>query len=471
MVILDKNAVVLSKSIALIEKTKLRVQQMDLGLIPTSATRLAIDLLIRTLDELGEPANLRPVDPAVLYNRLINLQLLVDQVDNSSIDHISWPLVSYCDDMWHAFFGSSGPKIFYTVTDEYNYQISHFSNHLRALLVPILSTANIDDIFGDTTLYCLHLASLEDDNLPLYANIGHEFGHAVFDHNESSLLQFYTQHFSSVWEQLFEALSAIDATQAMRRLQRLAFCIRRFLEELFADLVGALLMGPAFFLSLFEMSWGANSTGMWSVELSPDDSRIQAYPSFDFRLSCINGSIKLDEFADRLSREIELLADEKTSALTLSLSGSPTTHDGDRCSVYPSIDRDKDAIRSVLSDQMEPLKKCSDLFLGQCDTFLQEQFPSAFTPIDAREVALLLERISHDILPNIIPDGTLLGRPAGFQAILNASAVFRLNVLSQYGADDRLELCKSVQKLERFTAKALEVSYVQRRFNAKSDGE
>jgi hypothetical protein len=38
--------------------------------------------------------------------------------------------------------------------------------------------------------------------------------------------------------------------------------------ELFCDLVGAMLMGPSFMISLYEISWAQNK-GKWTISLSP----------------------------------------------------------------------------------------------------------------------------------------------------------------------------------------------------------
>src|SRR5437879_225125 len=99
---------ILGKSLALIRKTAATVGELDHWNFPTPASETARDLLLATLNALSEPANLAPMDPSVLYNRLFSMQTLAELVERSSTHHISWPLVSYCDDIWRALFGSSG---------------------------------------------------------------------------------------------------------------------------------------------------------------------------------------------------------------------------------------------------------------------------------------------------------------------------------------------------------------------------
>src|SRR4051794_35771845 len=114
---------ILGKSLALIEKTAAGVDHLDHWNFPTDASESARKLLLETLKTLESPAKLAPMDPSVLYNRLFAIQALADLVARSSTNHISWPLVSYCDQIWHALFGDSGPKIFYSLTPEHNYSI------------------------------------------------------------------------------------------------------------------------------------------------------------------------------------------------------------------------------------------------------------------------------------------------------------------------------------------------------------
>ena len=90
----------------------------------------------------------------------------------------------------------------------------------------------------------------------------------------------------------------------------------------------------------------------------------------------------------------------------------------------------------------------------------------AFVRVSDEEVSALLLRLAHNVLPNIVPDGTLLGVPATFATILNACALCRANLLlkrdAAKGPDD---VHRELQKLERLTAKAFEVSYVQKQYS------
>jgi hypothetical protein len=100
-----------------------------------------------------------------------------------------------------------------------------------------------------------------------------------------------------------------------------------------------------------------------------------------------------------------------------------------------------------------------------CESLLQKQQGNNIIPVHADDVAQLLIRLENDILPNIIPDSTLFGKPASFGAILNAASLFRLFILDKIGEEKNANrVWMETQKLERLTEKALEVSYIQKHF-------
>jgi hypothetical protein len=89
----------------------------------------------------------------------------------------------------------------------------------------------------------------------------------------------------------------------------------------------------------------------------------------------------------------------------------------------------------------------------------------SFSDLTAHDAAELLLRLENNIPPNIIPDNTLLGRPAKFTAILNSSALFRLDLLTNGGTGDDGERLTKTEVVERLTAKAFEATFIQREFN------
>lgn len=280
---MTEEALVRAKCVALIEKTKHRLAQIDSASFPTNASAAARHLLSSALEVLANVAASPAVSPEALYNGLIRFQDLVRDVEASSSEHVSWPMVSYCDHIWMALFPAADRQIFYSVTNEHNYTISSFSYSLELLLTPILQEAERKALLGTQVLYCLQLASLEEENLPLYAIIGHEFGHAVFHAHDKDVRQILATEIISTLNSMSTDFSNFDSHSASRRGVKTAKIIVAIATELFCDLVGHLVCGPAFLLSLSEMSWGSDAT-KWTGRLF---SRVAGYPSFAFRLHCL----------------------------------------------------------------------------------------------------------------------------------------------------------------------------------------
>lgn len=458
---------VFAKSIALIDKTRIRLEQIDDGVFPTDSSENGRQLLLNALNKLRDPKLLTATNPEVLYNRLIALQKLVDDIEGSSSYHISWPLVSFCDDIWTEFFGSTNPKILYSVTRKHNYSVYSFSSKLIELLQNILPKREINNIINDIEIYCLHLSSIEDTNLPLYANIAHEFGHPLYYVYKDKINDIWRQEFDELHKNILNDLENIDKAQSNRMIKRIIRITLAFAQELFADLFASLLMGPAFFLSLYEMGWGANRCE-WPIILSPIYWEIKAYPSFNFRLKCIKNYSGVSDFEKEAVKEFNKLRNEPLKKMHAFCSDIPICDDLDKFIVYPQSDNDQITIQTILNKHLKNIMIICDKFLEQCYKVLKETYGTKIKYISAHDVYELLLRLENDILPNIVPDGSLLGTPAGFQTILNASSIYRLYILlGGESPGDTKNVSRDVQKVERLTEKALEVAYVQQRFKRK----
>lgn len=468
----DEQRAILSKSLALVRKSVYRLQQIDDSNFPTDSSDTARELLRHCIEKLGEPVRVAPMSPAVLFNRLHEILKLIDVVELSSTDRISWPLVNYCDAMWSDLFGEDGPKIFYSVTPDHNYKITRFTRLLGFYLRDLLPSVVISNLTADKELYCLELASAEDDNLPLYANIGHEFGHAVFDLKREELVNALRLQLTPVANEIYATLESTDSATAPRRFRRLGQAIVGIAKELFCDLVGSVLMGPAFYLSLYEIAWGQDSKTTLSVGLSPNDNEIKAYPSMHFRLACIKHASAIDGFCKDAAKSFKSHKVDHLSGLLELLSTVPTDHAADDVRVRPDTDPDKNEIEKVLTNYLDRIKHCMDEFLKNCRTHLRDWYPSFSHPrVDASDIAALLHRLDNRLLPNVIPDDTLLGKRASFAAILNASALFRLRMLVQGKIDDQIELERQINLVERLTSKSFEVSFIHNQFLNWKEGK
>lgn len=461
-------SLIFSKSLALIEKTRRRVTQIDSANFPTSSSGEAIELLLISLESLGNKTLWPSISPEALYSTLISIQELVGEVEASTSDHISWPLVSYCDQIWKALFPKGDARIFYSLTSAHNYTISSFTHRLAGRLHHVLPKSEVEKILTKPTLYCLQLASLEDDNLPLYANIGHEFGHALWWAHEQSLLKLLNDECKVVFQKICLHLQ-MELLLAGRRIQRCSWIIKSLATELFCDLVGCHISGPAFLLSLQEMGWGTNQD-IWSARLVPKDEAIVAYPSFKFRLDAAKKTADIAVFGKNVRRVFQDLFADPLEDLSAYLSGIESDHSKDRVRVLasPDSDIDRQGIEAALTANLAELKAGLDRFLNRCKADFCPAFQNAeaFVPVSDEEVSALLQRLAHDVLPNIVPDGTLLGVPATFATILNACALYRANLLLKRDvAKGPTDVHRELQKLERLTAKAFEVSYIQKQYS------
>lgn len=86
----------------------------------------------------------------------------------------------------------------------------------------------------------------------------------------------------------------------------------------------------------------------------------------------------------------------------------------------------------ALTANLSELKAGLDKFLNRCKTEFCPAFQNgeAFVRVSDEEVSALLLRLAHNVLPNIVPDATLLGVPATFATILNACLTLELANLS-----------------------------------------
>ncbi|MCP4704838.1 MAG: hypothetical protein GY865_09535 [candidate division Zixibacteria bacterium] len=459
----DEPNAILSKSLILASKTVNRLNQIDQYHFPTDSSNDARQLLIDSFIQLQKPENVIAMDPSVLYNRLIALQELCDLIVQSSVDSISWPLVGYCDDIWKSFFDTNNHKIFYSVTPEHNYSIFNFSAYVASLLDCLLSPTIIKELIKKE-IHCLQLASIEDDNLPLYAIIGHEFGHTVFDRRKSEIFPILGNHFIEVINQINKHFIDNEKSQAERRLRRTIEVVKAMAEELFSDLVGSLLMGPAYFLSSFEMSWGYTGS-TFRILLAPEAINIRAYPSDLFRLNCTKTWTKVEDFCKSADIDFNKLKCSELKQLSKCLSTIPTTNDSDCASVRPKSDIDAAIIRDAIELQITQIKSSFNNFLADAAAQLRSWYPSSIVSLSTNDIGELLLRLQHNILPNIIPDGTLRGKPANLASILNASALLRLQLLATGDSKDQESLARRIGRIERLTAKALEVSFIQDRYN------
>ena len=429
-------------------------------MFPSNTSGEARGMLLESLRTLNQPHHIESMSPHSLFRCILSIQALVDDLELSHIDSVSWPIVSYCDEMWKSIFGENDRLIFYSTTRKYNYNIAPFSDSLRPSPLDVLPKAEVSRII-DREIYCLHLASLEHDNLSLYANVAHEFGHSIYL-RLPAVIECWRQSFTEVLEDAMNAHSE-PATSKRRRLKTFHI-LQGLAKELFADSFAAFAFGPSFFLSLYEMTWG-NPRNSWNVMLSPKVSEISAHPSGNYRLGRLKDRMGLEGFVEQAKIAFNRLGSEhlrSMAALFERISIDPA--DGS-VSVAPLSDNDSIAIQAVLSDRLAEIRTACNVFTEKCWQLLQGEYPHLKAKITAENISLLLKRLENDVLPNIIPDGSLLGTPAAFEEILLASAMYRMSLLLPEAKDvDSENTSNNLRKLERLARKSFEATWIQKTF-------
>ncbi|MDD4870096.1 MAG: hypothetical protein PHR77_06010 [Kiritimatiellae bacterium] len=462
---LTEHSAIRSKALAMIERAVSRVKEIDKWHFPTFSTEDARKLILSSLEAIRAPTNLVPMDPAVLYMRFFSIEQMIHLLESSSIDHISWPIVGYYDEIWDLFFGKDGPKVFYSVTVDHNYKIRRFSKTMSFALRDLLPHAKVESLLSGKELYCLELASSEDNNLPMYANIGHEFGHVVHDQTQKEISPLFINHFLPVFENMSkDIIDAGPSKSTSHTAFKIVNAIGSLAEELFSDMVGAILLGPAFYLSLSEMGWGLDRDSC-KVHLLPTDDRVRAHPSFNFRLKCIRHIAQIDNFCE----QIKVKSQKNKDMGFINISDyflKEINAEKSEIVVSPSSDSDSAFIEHIFKVRLPEMNIAFESFVNDCEKKIRGLFkipPSC----DVSDVMELILRLRQWILPNIVPNGTLLGKVPSFNCILTASALCRIESLANGNFDKQKELSNKIYKIDRLTEKALEVSLIQRMYNER----
>ena len=217
------------------------------------------------------------------------------------------------------------------------------------------------------------------------------------------------------------------------------------------------------------MGWGSLQN-TWHLSLSPKDAETTAYPSFAFRLASAKNVLPVDNFKNVLKQKFvdSFGTTDSLSSLHLCVTDIPVDHTNDIILVTPATDRDSAFIKSAFQKHLPQIKSAFQKSLDRFEKEILSPFKTLpdFAPVSELHIFDLICRLKADILPNIIPDGSLLGKPATFGAILNACALYRIHMLSTRGGAEGPEaISQNLSKVDRLTAKSLEVSYVQHDFN------
>jgi hypothetical protein len=456
----------------LIKKLHVQVSQILPDLFPTPASRAAQKLVLSVLEalikELDEAANAE-----VVFEQLRILQSLVDQLDASSNAEISWPAVSYCDEIWSQFFPPSSQKraqVFYSVTKDYNYYLRFFSEDLQRAVRLVMPNRVLVDLFSGPPIHLLLLPLLERTNLPLYANIGHELGHVLIS-TQVEVVQKYRNRLVARISSGFEKHRDLEASLGSHRssvVRRLERMIESIFDEMFADMIGALIGGPAFLLSLYEMALSESEMrSSWKATFFVRDDSCSAYPSWVDRIKRVRSWISLDLFLNGFKHECNVVGlssfDKFDDSVREAIESFVLTSEDTEFVILPERPGN-DIITSFLREHIDLLTSEASQELNLARKWVAKRFPRVWGEVSPNRVAELVKRLASDVPPNIVPnENGFRGEPATFREILNAAAIYRFSLLASH---EHTSLGERLAKLDRLTEKAMEVSYVQKEYNA-----
>ena len=179
---------------------------------------------------------------------------------------------------------------------EYNYSIiitdirKDYENVLTGF-EDLVSEGSLDDVFSNfkNPFFILSFPSIERKNVLLHCLLGHEIGHLIFEEFLTSKLrkEFQRKAQKKIKEYVEEEAKKIQNPGIDPKLLkefrsqyqhlRATRAWERGLDELFSDIVGSLLFGPAILFSMFEI---AIQTEM---DRKPNESN-NFYPPWRFRL-------------------------------------------------------------------------------------------------------------------------------------------------------------------------------------------
>lgn len=461
------SALILSKCEDLAAQLVVRLARIDHRTFPSPATSAAADILSTLLQRLQETIPTYKSNFAVLYTQLARTAKLVSEIEESAASWIPLPLVANCDSSWKNLFRSVEesvrPRVFYTVTEHHNFSLEDFNAELGHLFEPLLTAEEIDKSFLGGKIWHLKLPKFEGSNIPLFANVSHEYGHAVFKANERMVQELIDETFGSFLTGLEKELARELEGTAIHKF--ISDTLKDFCGELFDDAIATFLVGPAFLVALSEMEWGADADA-WHVSLQ---SREQTHPSVAFRVDVITRESGVVTFQTELNTTLKAIVPDVNDSIGSVLSALPG-HEQNKVQfvVSPSRHVRRADVSRVLTKHRVVIQHGCRAFAKLCYQKIPKVIVDLDKPSKGGDVAQLVRRIRLGLPPNIFPTGHYLGKPAGLGAILTASALYRRALLSRNlkapEGEPLVPLPEALARVDRLTLKALEVSYVQSRF-------
>ena len=320
--------------------------------------------------------------------------------------------------------------------------------------------ASLLDKDHNSNIWCFCLSSVDENNITTFANIAHEIGHIIFKKEKDDILIIRDQVLQEKIDTKFtnRALKLLNEYPKEKRLYinsvstQLLFSL---IEETCADVVGSILLGPTFLLSLNEFTWdviGRKSENIWFIELEKE--RLN-YPSIAFRKKCIKSLINYDSFLKGM-KEISSL--NKIDEMIDKYLKSETT-ETDRFLIKYDEELEK-----YLNNFMSEISDAFLLFAHRVYDYIINKYKKEIEEPDYSKIDDLIKRLSNKIPPNIVNDGTLLGQTANYSEILLSSYLSKIYTFYRSDGMNLEEKIKDLSIINKLTTKAIECTYMQNEY-------
>lgn len=332
------------------------------------------------------------------------------------------------------------------------------------------------DVLGKlkSPFYLISFPSLERKNILLHSIIGHEIGHLYAEkyitaEKKNAFSQIVIPEIERIVDEEFKNIPELGPlfekpakeSRKVACLQEVTRCWKRGLEELLADVVGAILFGPAALFSCYE---SAIQQGL-DFEPSADNNY---YPPWRMRLREILSvfdihGIKLLPIDDSIFAKNK----EKTGRVNQLFDQIRTITKG-----RDDLDLiDKNKLWSLAYKQV-----AVDLKAGI--TYLLEDMQLKGELVTSEKLYgklhHLIERLENSIPPNAIETDAYDRQPADMVDIINAAWFYKLSCTESILNEDRSFNEGSYvwrDRLNNLTFKAIEYADIERDYSEMVDGE
>ncbi|TWB12960.1 hypothetical protein FBZ89_12261 [Nitrospirillum amazonense] len=293
--------------------------------------------------------------------------------------------------------------------------------------------------------------------LPYFAVVAHEAGHAIFERISSDIEQGLNGR-SDAAADLLERVAgrlgknALETAETMRVIKVLS----NWIEELAADSVAHIIVGPAFYFALFgflEMSW-------------PSLGIAETHPPSDLRRSLLFGKMQSPHGTNYaqvfLSRTgVELRKDINSPGLTLcpdpdDLFDKLKAFEMLKAGGHPELDA------AIMTEMVAYMEEVHDVVHSCCENYLKANFANLVYTPDKFEADL--DRHLNALcalIPPIEAEEEGILRPAALATILNvgwAVLLTRMDVIPSpngaYGNED----AKRMERVHALLVKAVELA-------------